>query len=119
MDFVVQSAQSHGWADECIHLERFGAEVNADGAPFSVLAKKSGKRFEVSPGETISAVLTANGIDVPVSCQSGVCGTCLTKVLEGTPDHRDFVQTDVEKASNAHITICCSRSKSKLLVLDV
>jgi len=56
---------------------------------------------------------------VNVSCQSGVCGTCLTPVLDGTPDHRDLVQTDVEKAANAKITVCCSRSKTKTLVLDI
>lgn len=119
MDFVVKSAETHGWAPETVHLERFGAEVNTDGAPFTVVAKASGKSFEVQPGETISQKLEENGIAVQVSCQSGVCGTCLTRVLEGMPDHRDLVQTDLEKASNAQITVCCSRSKTKTLVLDI
>ena len=119
MDFVVHSAEEQGWSKDNVHLERFGAEVNTDGAPFTVVAKKSGKHFEVQPGETIAQKLEENGIAVQVSCQSGVCGTCLTKVLEGMPDHRDLVQTDLEKASNAQITVCCSRSKTKTLVLDV
>jgi len=119
MDFVVRSAEEQGWSKDTVHLERFGAEVNTDGAPFTVVAKKSGKSFEVQPGETIAQKLEVNGIAVQVSCQSGVCGTCLTKVLEGMPDHRDLVQTDLEKASNAQITVCCSRSKTKTLVLDV
>lgn len=119
MDFVVRSAEDHGWSKDTVHLERFGAEVNTDGAPFTVVAKRSGKSFEVRPGETIANKLEENGIAVQVSCQSGVCGTCLTKVLEGMPDHRDLVQTDLEKASNARITVCCSRSKTKTLVLDI
>ena len=119
MDFVIDAARSQGWRSECLHLERFGAEVNTDGAPFTVIAKQSGIQFDVAPGETISEILSAKGIDVPMSCQSGVCGTCLTRVVEGTPDHRDFVQTDLEKASNQNITVCCSRSKSKTLVLDL
>ncbi len=118
MDFVVRTAKSLGWADECVHLERFGAEVDTDGAPFTVIARKSGKAFEVAPGETIAGQLVANGVGVSMSCQSGVCGTCLTRVVEGTPDHRDLVQTDLEKASNSKITICCSRSKTRKLVLD-
>ncbi len=117
MDFVVQSAENNGWDGDCIHLERFGAEVNTDGAPFTVVAQKSGKTFDVQPGETIAQKLAENGIHVQVSCQSGVCGTCLTPVVEGMPDHRDLVQTDVEKASGARITVCCSRSKTKRLVL--
>lgn len=119
MDFVVKSAENNNWAEDCVHLERFGAEVNTDGAPFTVVARKSGKTFEVQPGETISQKLEEHGIHVQVSCQSGVCGTCLTRVAEGMPDHRDLVQTDLEKASNAQITVCCSRSKTKKLVLDV
>ena len=119
MDFIVKSAENNDWSDDCVHLERFGAEVNTDGAPFTVVAQKSGKSFEVLPGETISHKLEENGIHVQVSCQSGVCGTCLTGVREGMPDHRDLVQTDLEKASNAQITVCCSRSKTKKLVLDL
>lgn len=119
MDFITDAAHNNGWQAQCIHLERFGAELDTDGDTFTVVAQQSGRRFEVNPGETINQKLAANGIDVPVSCQSGVCGTCLTKVLEGVPDHRDFVQTDYEKASNEKITVCCSRSKTSILVLDV
>ena len=119
MDFVIRAAENNGWDPACVHLERFGAEINTDGAPFTVVARKSNKRFTVSPGETITQKLAENGIAVNVSCQSGVCGTCLTPVLDGTPDHRDLVQTDVEKAANANITVCCSRSKTKTLVLDI
>ncbi|WP_298862133.1 cytochrome P450/oxidoreductase [uncultured Sulfitobacter sp.] len=119
MDFIVNSAVTNGWDTNTVHLERFGAEVNTDGAPFTVVAQRSGTTFEVHPGETISQKLEENGIHVQVSCQSGVCGTCLTSVTEGMPDHRDLVQTDLEKASNAQITVCCSRSKTKRLVLDL
>jgi ferredoxin-NADP reductase len=119
MDYIVEAAQSNGWNADCTHLERFGAEVDTDGEPFTVIAQKSGKQFEVLPGETITEKLADIGIEVNVSCQSGVCGTCLTNVVDGVPDHRDFVQTDVEKASNRQITVCCSRSKSKTLVLDI
>lgn len=119
MDFVVRSAEQAGWDKGCIHLERFGAEVNTDGAPFTVVAHRSGLSVEVQPGETIAQKLAGIGIEVQVSCQSGVCGTCLTRVVDGMPDHRDLVQTDLEKASNAQITVCCSRSKTKTLVLDL
>ena len=119
MDFVVDAAARNNWVKETVHLERFGAEVDTDGAPFTLVAHRSGKTFEIQPGETISSRLIEASIDVQMSCQSGVCGTCLTKVIEGTPDHRDFVQTDLEKASNARITLCCSRSKTKRLVVDI
>lgn len=119
MDFVTSAAERAGWSTDTVHLERFGAEVNTDGAPFTVVAARSHVSFEVLPGERIAEKLLAHGISVPMSCQSGVCGTCLVNVVEGMPDHRDSVQTETEKASNRRITVCCSRSKTRRLVLDL
>lgn len=119
MDFVVHGARRLGWSDDTVHLERFGAEVNTDGAPFTVVAARSQVTFEVQPGERIADKLVAHGIAVRMSCQSGVCGTCVTRVIDGMPDHRDHVQTATEKAANRTITVCCSRSKTRRLVLDI
>jgi ferredoxin len=119
MDFVTGAARRLGWADDTVHLERFGAEVNTDGAPFTVVAARSQVTFEVQPGERIADQLVAHGIAVRMSCQSGVCGTCVTRVIDGMPDHRDHVQTATEKAANRTITVCCSRSKTRRLVLDI
>jgi vanillate O-demethylase ferredoxin subunit len=54
-----------------------------------------------------------------VSCEQGVCGTCLTRVREGVPDHRDLYLTPDERAANDQFTPCCSRAKSPRLVLDL
>ena len=70
-------------------------------------------------GQTIAEELIKKGIDLQMSCQSGVCGTCITKVVAGKPDHRDLVLTDAEKAANNKMTICCSRSKTKRLILEI
>jgi vanillate O-demethylase ferredoxin subunit len=48
-----------------------------------------------------------------------VCGTCLTRVLEGEPDHKDAYLTPEEQEKNDQFLPCCSRSKSPLLVLDL
>lgn len=119
MDHVTSAAQRLGWAADTVHLERFGAEVDTDGAPFTVVTARSGISFDVQPGERIADKLIAHGIDVRMSCQSGVCGTCITRVVDGMPDHRDHVQTASEKAANRTITVCCSRSKTRRLVLDL
>lgn len=119
MDHIVEAAKATGWAPDRVHLERFGAEVNTDGAPFEVIAARSGRIVEVRPGETIAERLIQSGIDVQMSCQSGVCGTCITDVVDGMPDHRDMVLTDREKASNRRIALCCSRSRTRTLTLDI
>lgn len=119
MDHVIAGARSHGWAADHIHVEYFSAEISTEGDAFTVVAARSGKSVEVPSGTTIADALQGIGIDVLLSCQEGVCGTCLTNVLDGTPDHRDLVQSDEEKKENRQITVCCSRSKSKTLVLDI
>jgi vanillate O-demethylase ferredoxin subunit len=58
-------------------------------------------------------------VEILTSCEQGVCGTCLTRVLEGTPDHKDSYLTPEEQAANDQFLPCCSRAKSALLVLDL
>ena len=52
------------------------------------------------------------GIQVPHSCEEGVCGACETRVISGIPDHRDSILTESERKENATMMICCSGSKS-------
>lgn len=102
-----------------IHIEHFGASVSVTGGRFIVNATRSGVVAEVGESQTIAQVLGAHGISVELSCEQGVCGTCLTPVIDGLPDHRDIYQSDEEKAKNDQITICCSRSLSPQLILDI
>lgn len=86
---------------------------------FEVQIASSGAVYAVPADRSIVAVLAAHGIDVPVSCEQGLCGTCLTGVLDGIPDHRDLVMTDAERSADDKMTLCCSRAKSPRLVLDL
>lgn len=119
MDWVISSAINAGYPDSQIHREYFQVEVDSSGEAFEVVAAKSGKSVQVAEGQTILEALAEIGIKVEISCEQGVCGTCLCDVLEGEPDHRDVYLTDDEKAANDQILVCCSRSKSKKLVLDI
>jgi vanillate O-demethylase ferredoxin subunit len=86
---------------------------------FQVKLASSGDIYTIPPDSSVLEVLLQNGVDVPFSCQQGVCGTCLTRVLEGIPDHRDMYLTDEEREKNDEFMPCCSRAKSGLLVLDL
>lgn len=121
IDHVVAGAKAAGWLPEQIHLEYFGAaaqETSGDTA-FEVKIASTGKSYNVAAGQNIVQVLKGHGIEILTSCEQGVCGTCITRVLEGEPDHRDLYFTDEEKALNDQFTPCCSRAKSKTLVLDL
>lgn len=44
-----------------------------------------GKGYHCKEGETVLESLTRHGVLIPSSCQSGVCQTCITKAVKGTP----------------------------------
>jgi ferredoxin-NADP reductase len=105
-----------------LHVERFRPKAGAlDGqnTPFEIELESSGTVLTVPADKSIAETLEAAGIHVPTSCREGTCGTCETAVLEGIPDHRDSYLTPEEKNSNEIMMVCCSRSCSKRLVLDL
>jgi ferredoxin-NADP reductase/phenylpropionate dioxygenase-like ring-hydroxylating dioxygenase large terminal subunit len=119
-DDVVATAAALGFDPSQVHLERFTADVDRNGDPFTVVAERSGMTLTIPPGRSIAQMLTEQGIEVPVSCEQGVCGTCVTRVLAGTVDHRDLFLSEAEKAANTRITVCCSRAAAgETLVLDI
>ncbi|MHA3051072.1 PDR/VanB family oxidoreductase [Acinetobacter sp. ANC 4640] len=116
-----------GWQPEQIHLEAFHpAQVptalfdTATNTGFQIKLQRSGQIFHVPEHQSIAHVLLKNRIDIPLSCEMGMCGACLTRVVAGEVDHRDSIQSDSEKnSSEQYIALCCSRAKSHVLELDL
>lgn len=105
-----------------LHLERFSAAPLPAGSAagdFCVVLARSGREITVAPDCSIMQALRANGVEVPSSCEQGVCGMCETRVLEGEVDHRDMLLTASEQACNNLMMVCVSRAKSAKLVLDL
>ena len=122
IDAVVATATQRGWPQERVHREFFGSADTAPAATdegFEVRLARSGQVVRVPRDRSVVQALAAAGVDVPVSCEQGVCGTCLTRVVEGVPEHRDLYLTPEEQALNDQFTPCCSRSKTPCLVLDL
>ena len=86
---------------------------------FEVHLAKRNLTLTVPPGVSILKVLQDAGLDVPFSCSEGICGTCLTHVKEGEPNHWDMYLTPEEQDKGDCMMICVSRSKSARLVLDL
>ncbi|KQW03836.1 PDR/VanB family oxidoreductase [Streptomyces sp. Root369] len=122
MDFVISSARGAGWPAEAIHKERFAPvediAAHTAGGAFTVRLAKTGGEFEIKDGESVLDVLLAAGVDAPYSCQQGICGECIVRVLAGEPDHRDDILTDRERADGM-FTTCSSRALSPILELDL
>ncbi|WP_343594635.1 PDR/VanB family oxidoreductase [Acinetobacter sp.] len=121
MQFVMNSAEQAGWSEQQLHQEHFVAQQtdHSENETFTIEVLGSNRKIEVQPHQTATQALLENGFDVPVSCEQGICGTCITRVVEGIPDHRDMFMTDEEHALNNQFTPCCSRAKSKTLVIDL
>ena len=120
IDTAIKSAKELGWADGRLRFEIFAAVTPVEGDhAFEVVLNNSGKTFQIPPGKTILAVLLEAGEDPLHDCQRGDCGICQVSVIEGTPDHRDYILTDAEKAAGKVMQICISRSKTPRLVLDL
>lgn len=121
IDYVLTTCKEKGWDTSQLHTEYFASAPvdTSEDTSFDVKIASSGEVYEVPPGKTVYEVLSENGVEIIVSCEQGVCGTCLTGILEGTPDHRDHYLDEGEHAANDQFTPCCSRAKSKMLVLDL
>src|SRR5262249_54322390 len=119
MAWIVEEAVALGYPEQRIHREYFTADPNSSGDAFEVILARTNRRIDVPSDSTIVDALSRAGIKVPTSCAEGICGTCLCTVVSGTPDHRDVYLTDEEKAANDQILVCCSRSKTPQLVLDL
>ena len=121
---AVEQHSAH-WPAGILHIERFAAKApTAEEAAealeqFEVVCQRSGRAFEITSDQSILEVLEEEGIPILGSCYEGVCGTCEARVLEGTPDQRDSVLTDAEKAAGEVMLICVSRSRTERLVLDL
>ncbi|WP_447750098.1 PDR/VanB family oxidoreductase [Pseudomonas nicosulfuronedens] len=121
MAHVLDSARQAGWDESRLHREYFAAAPAPEAASdsFEVQLASSGQCFLIPPERSVADVLLEAGVDIPLSCEQGICGTCVTRVLAGEPEHRDQFMTAAEHARNDQFTPCCSRSKSPRLVLDL
>ncbi|MGA3984324.1 PDR/VanB family oxidoreductase [Ralstonia nicotianae] len=124
IEAALAQARALGWPEANLHREYFGAAPQppavgetGDAGAFRIRLAQRGETVEVGAGETAILALRRCGVDWPTSCEQGVCGTCLTRVLEGEPVHQDQYLTDEERASGCFLP-CVSRAKG-LLVLDM
>ncbi|HKR92354.1 PDR/VanB family oxidoreductase [Novosphingobium sp.] len=120
LDAFRAGAQVSGLGSDRVHFEYFNADVeSATEGGFVVVLNQSGAEIRINPGQTILQALTEHGVNVPFSCEEGICGACETRVIEGVPDHRDMILSDEEKRQSKTMMVCCSGSKSDRLVLDL
>jgi vanillate O-demethylase ferredoxin subunit len=118
---VIEAAADSGFEDSQVHREYFAAAAVKSGVdqPFDVVIGSTGVKLRVAENESIVTALARVGIDIPTSCSEGICGTCITRVIDGEIEHRDLVMSREEQARHDRLTPCCSRASGPALVLDL
>lgn len=121
MDRVLASAEP-AWPRFAIHCEYFNANPRAwagERRPITVKLARSGRTVHVPPELSIATAVAMAGVDVETYCEQGVCRACLTRVLDGEPDHRDAVLSALERERGEVMLICVSRAIGDELTLDL
>jgi ferredoxin-NADP reductase len=110
------------WPEGSIHFEWFtprSRPADETSGSFEVVCQQSGVTLTVSPDQSILAALTQAGVEIPRSCEQGVCGTCEVRLISGEVDHRDSILSSAEQAANRTMMVCVSRARGTRLVLDI
>lgn len=112
---------SEHWASGSVHSEHFKppetAPKSTPDASFEVRLARTGITVPVLPDQSIVRAIELAGHRVPTSCLSGLCGSCKVDYLEGEVEHNDYILSDEEKTRC--LTLCVSRARSRLLILDL
>ena len=109
------------WSDDAVHVEYFAPPAAAEGEgadePFTLRLARRGITVSVASDQSAVQALHELGIDIPVSCEQGVCGTCVVPWTAGTPEHRDFCLSATERCHK--VALCCARARGGALTLDL
>ncbi len=119
---ALAAAHPQHWSPERLHAEHFAPpppapgerEAAVHGQPFRLRLVRQGVELDVAAGQTAVQALHDLGVQVPVSCQQGVCGTCVVgwMAAEGAavPMHRDHCLSAAERAHR--VALCCAGASS-------
>ncbi|MFM0490198.1 FAD-binding oxidoreductase [Paraburkholderia graminis] len=94
------------------------AETKSEAAQetFTVKLSRSTKSFTMNASETVLVAARKNGVSIPSSCSQGMCGTCKTKVLEGSVDMKHNGGIREREVQKGFRLLCCSRPTSDLVL---
>ncbi|MNJ39522.1 Toluene-4-sulfonate monooxygenase system reductase subunit TsaB1 [compost metagenome] len=80
----------------------------------SLVLQRSGLQAEVNPEESVVQIASRAGVELPVSCGTGICGACTIRIIEGECEHRDEHRCNNLRNSREWIAPCMSGCRSAL-----
>lgn len=131
MQLAKQSLLNIGTAEAQIRMESFEAgktspaAEEASDAPFSGASEVTilmyGEEYKISvPAnkDILDAGLDAN-IDMPYSCQSGLCTACRAKCLEGEVDQTNAEGLTKKEVQEGYVLLCVGKPKTPVVKVEV
>lgn len=82
-----------------------------------ILHQGSTHTLQISASETVLAAAEAAGLDLPSSCNAGVCTTCAAQLLEGTVEQSDGMGINKELQEKGYALLCVAYPRSNLKVV--
>lgn len=72
--------------------------------------------LEVAEDQKILEAAYAAGIELPSSCNAGVCTTCAAQVLEGTVEQSEGMGVSLELQKEGYALLCVAYPRSDLKI---
>lgn len=110
--------ESFNFAETVEVVEVAPAPQASEQRSYTVRLARSGKTFAMQSSETVLTAARKAGVPLPSSCSQGICGTCKTKLLEGTVEMKHNGGIRPREIDKGLRLMCCSKPTSDL-VLDL
>lgn len=112
--------------NELIFNEQFGSNEKEQNSEFEtyenamleVSFNGTKNEFKIPKGKTILQVLKNGNIDVPYSCESGVCGTCVAKLTSGKAKMKSCMALSEDEINKGMILTCQSYPTSESIKIE-
>ena len=85
---------------------------------FKIQVQPSGREYQTEGDETLLQAAIRQGVGLPYGCKDGACGSCKSKLLEGTVvhgAHQPKTLTPEEEAAGFVLT-CCARPQTDCML---
>ncbi|MGF1498268.1 MAG: 2Fe-2S iron-sulfur cluster-binding protein [Elainellaceae cyanobacterium] len=74
------------------------------------------RSIQVPSDRTILSVALDQGLDLPFSCNAGVCTTCAALIQEGKVDQSDAAGIGSELQADGYVLLCSAYPRSDLKI---
>ena len=127
MDSLEALLPSHGVTKEQLHKESFVSTapqkteaVAADGDKVvKIIYDNQEHQVTVKPGDTILETALDKGIDLPYSCQSGLCTACRGKCVSGKVKLTEEDGLSEKELAEGYVLTCVGHPETNDVVIEI